>query len=313
MSKRTRKLRQPFETAAFRLALAVIPRLPRRAILALACLAGALGPELDWRGRRTGLANLDLAFGATKTARQKRRILRGAYRTMALTFLDVIWFGRDSAGRLDRYVSLDASAEQLLCSRRQIFVTAHFGNWEAAGQLMARRGFPLHSIAMPVKNSRVNQLLIERREITGQRIIPREGALRRLIGLLRADCKVAFLADQNTAPNEGGTWALFFGLSVPVTAAPAALAVKTGTEILTGFCAPCAGGHYRIYGTGRIDPSDTGGGDPAQEITQKIQAALESEIRRSPEHWLWMYKRWKLIPAGEQPQRFPFYARPVDA
>jgi lauroyl/myristoyl acyltransferase len=275
----------------------------------MAWLTGTLGFLFDSRGRKIGLANLQIAYGESKTEAEKKRILRSAYITMARTFLDVIWFGTRPEKRLPRYVEMEDSMQKLFCSKNQICVTAHFGNWEVVGQMMALNGFPLHSIAMPVKNPEVNRLLIARREVTGQKIIPREGALRKLLGVLRNNGKTAFLVDQNTDPDEGGIWADYFGLPVAVTPAPAALAVKTGSEILIGFCAPLRGGRYRVYITETFAPPESGGEEPIRELTQQILAAIEREVRKHPEHWLWMYKRWKKRNRSVVNQeRYPFYA-----
>lgn len=304
-----RKSRRPFETAAFRFGLAVIPRLPRRAILDMARFGGTLGLLFDARGRRIGRTNLNIAFGETKTAVEKRMILRSAYTTMVRTFLDVIWFGTDSENRLKKYVELDRSTEPFLCPKSQICITAHFGNWEIIGQMTALHGFPLQSIAMPVKNPEVDRLLIERREITGQKIIPREGALRKLLSVLRTGGKIAFLVDQNTKESEGGLWVNYFGLPVPVTSAPAALSAKTGSEMLIGFCAPLRGGHYRVYLTETIPPPADSSKETVQALTQQILAAIENEVRNHPEHWLWMYKRWKAVKPGDDRAHYPRYGK----
>lgn len=318
MSKAAKRARRrPFETAAFRFGLAVVPRLPRRAVLGLAWLGGNLGFLFDSRGRRIGRENLNVAFRNEKNVAfrneknpaKKQAILRAAYITMSRTFLDVIWFGTDSEERLRKYVELDASAEPFLHPKNQICITAHFGNWEIVGQMTALHGFPLHSIAMPVKNPEVDRLLIERREITGQTIIPREGALRKLLSILRNNGKTAFLVDQNTKESEGGIWVDYFGLPVPVTSAPAALAAKTQSEILIGFCAPLRGGHYRVYRTKTIAPPADSTPETIHALTQQILAAIETEVRARPEHWLWMYKRWKTIKPGDDRARYPRYYR----
>jgi lauroyl/myristoyl acyltransferase len=311
MSPLYRHLRRPFETAAFRLALATVARLPRRAVLGLAWLGGSLGFCFDRRGRAVGLANLELAFGPAKTAAEKRAILKAAYITMARTFLDVIWFGTRSAERLSRYVEPDPTLQPLLCNKNQICITAHFGNWETVGQMMALHRFPLHSIAMPVKNPAVDRMLIARREVTGQKIIPRQGALRKLLGVLRDQGKAAFLVDQNTSEKHGGIWVNYFGLPVPVTPAPAALAARTGSELFVGFCAPQPGGRYRVYVTDRFLPPAPGDEAAVHALTQQVLTAIENEVRRHPEHWLWMYKRWKKIRPGTAPDRYPFYAKPA--
>jgi len=308
MAKAYRVLRRPFETAAFRAGLAVIPRLPRRAILGLAWLGGNLGFIFDRRERRVGLANLDIAFGDSKSAAAKKKILRQSFITFSRTLLDAIWFGSRCEERLIRYVEFDGSLEPLLCKKNQICITAHFGNWEVIGLMMAMRGFPLHTIAMPVKNPAVDRLLIERREVTGQKIIPRNGALRKLLGVLRNDGKTAFLVDQNTEESESGIWVDYFGLPVPVTPAPAALSAKTGSEMFIGFCAPQRGGRYRVYVTEAIKPPENADEETTRALTQQILSAVEREVRNHPEHWLWMYKRWKIVKLGTSPDRYPWYA-----
>lgn len=309
--KKQREKLRPFETAAFRAGLAVIPRLPRRAVLILAWLGGQLGYRFNSAGRTVGLANLDLAFGGSKTATEKQAILRAAHVTMIRTFLDVIWFGTDSEKRLEKYVELDDSVQPFLHHKNQICITAHFGNWEVLGLMMAVKGFPFHSIAMPVKNPDIDRLLIARREITGQKIIPREGALRKLLGVLRSNGKTAFLVDQNTKEREGGIWVDYFGLPVPVTPAPAALAIKTGTEIVVGFCAPLRGGRYRVYASETIQPPEKSGDETTAALTQQMISAIEREVRARPEHWLWMYKRWRTVKPGTDPSRYPDYRSPA--
>lgn len=308
MAKAYRKFRRPLETAALRLTLATVPLLPRPALLCLARTGGLLGYCLDRRGRRIGQANLNLAFGDSKTPAEKKTILKKSFITFTRTLLDVIWFGKKSEQRLKKYVHLDESLNPLFCKKNQVCITAHFGNWETIGQMMALKGFELHSIAMPVKNKSVDRLLIERREVTGQKIIPRTGALRKLLSVLRNDGKAAFLVDQNTEKDEGGIWGDFFGLSVPVTPAPAAMAAKTHSEIFIGFCEPHPAGHYRVYVTERIQPPEEAGPEATAKLTQQILSAIEREVSKKPEHWLWMYKRWKKINRPEDSERYPFYA-----
>ena len=252
-------------------------------MLGLAQAGGRLGYCFDRRGRRIGLANLEVAFGDQKSSREKKRILRTAYITMTRTFLDVIWFGRHPAKRLEKYVAIDESMERFFCKKSQIWITAHFGNWEVSGQVMALKGEPFHGIAMPVKNPEVNRLLLQQREVTGQKIIPRKGALRKLLGVLRNNGKIAFLVDQNTDEKEGGVWVDFFGLPVPVTSAAAALAARIGSEILIFFCVPQRGGRYRVYTTETFAPPSDTGNEAAQRLTQQILSSIEREIRNHPD------------------------------
>jgi lauroyl/myristoyl acyltransferase len=308
MSRQSRKFRRPFETTAFRIALILIPLLPRKAVLALAYISGALGMRFDRSGCRIGRANLSVAFGNTKTSAETNQILKESYITMARTFLDIIWFGRHTKKRLNRYVEIAESAKPAFCKKNQIFITAHFGNWELLGLIMAMKGFPLHSIAMPVKNPTVDRLLTRQRQVNGQQIIPREGALRKLLNVLRNDGKAAFLVDQNTPEKQGGIWVKFFGLPVPITPAPAALATKTASEIFIGFCKPLSNGHYHVYATDRINPNEDGEKETVQQVTQQVLSIIEREIRSHPGNWLWTYKRWKYVLKIAGSTDWPFYS-----
>ncbi len=308
MAKLHRQIRAPFERGAIHLAMALFPRLPRCSVLALAQVAGRMGYHLDRRGRRFGQANLDIAFGDTKSPAEKKQILKTSFITMTRTLIDTFWFAHKPAKRLDKYVDVDESAMVFFEPKAHICITAHFGNWEILGQMSGHMGRPLSSIATPVKNETVNKHFIRAREATGQKIIPREGALRKLIKVLREGGKTAFLADQNTSEAEGGIWIDCFGLPAQVTAAPAALSGRTQTEILMGFCMPQPGGRYRVYATEKFMPPETVNEETVRTLTQEINAATEREIRTHPQYWLWMYKRWKTKKPGEESAGYPFYS-----
>jgi len=304
-----RQIRAPFERGAIHLAMALIPRLSRRGVLGLANLSGFLGYHLDRRGRQIGTANLNVVFGKRKSPAEKKRILKTSFITMARTLLDTFWFAHRSAERLEKYVEIDPSSLVFFEPKAHICITAHFGNWEIIGQMSGHKGRPLSSIATPVKNEIVNKHFIRAREATGQKIIPRNGALRKLIKVLREGGKTAFLADQNTSEHEGGIWVDFFGLPAQITAAPALLAGRTGTEILIGFSTPLPGGRYRVYAAKTFQPPLETGEASVRKLTEEIARATEEEIRNYPECWLWMYKRWKKIKPGSEPAGYPFYSQ----
>lgn len=311
MSKRTRKLRRPFERAAIHLAMAVLPRLPRRGILALAWIGGLAGYCFDVRSRRIGKANLDVAFSDLKSAAEKRRILRRSFVCMTRTLMDTFWFSHHPDTRLETYIEIDPSLKGLFQDKAQLILTAHFGNWESIGQICGHSKLNIHSIAAPVKNDTVNKYLIRAREATGQKIIPKNGALRKLLSVLRKRGKAGFLADQNTPEKDGGIWVDFFGLPATVTAAPALLSARTGAEILMTFSRPLPGGRYRIYVTEVFDaPQDTDK-KSSRDLTDAFTRATEKEILKHPECWLWMYKRWKNKKPGGESAGYPWYTNPV--
>jgi Kdo2-lipid IVA lauroyltransferase/acyltransferase len=309
--KRIKIIRKSLEAPFTRLALAVIPRLPRGAVLGLARAMGNAGYWLSTRTRRLGLTNLDLAFGDTKTVAQKKRILRESLRNFALVILDLLWFSQDSVARMDRWFEAAPSLQKLTASSvAHVGVTGHFGNWEMTGRYIARSTGSLMSVAMPLKNPAVDRLLQEAREKNGQQIIERKGALRKLVRCLKSGGTVGLLLDQNTSPQEGGVFADFFGLPAAVSSAAGLLASMTGAEIFFAYALPCADGTYRGEMPHMISPEEITAMDRdgrVMELTQHITGFYEEAIRARPECWLWSYKRWRYVPEGMSPEKFPFY------
>lgn len=307
------RLRQALEAPAMRLGLAVVPRLPRRAALALARALGDGAYLFSARSRRLGLANLDLAFGDSKTPAEKRRILRASLRNFSLTMLDLLWFSRDSAARMERWFEAAPSMRESLAQpAARVGVTGHFGNWELTGRYWALRTGAMMSVAMPLKNPAVDVLLQRARQDNGQQVVAREGALRKLVKFLRAGGTVGLLLDQNTAPDEGGTFVEFFGKPVAVSPAAGLLAPMTGAEILFGYALPRPDGSYLGETPHAIPPAEIAALDratAARELTQRITEFYEEAIRARPECWLWSYKRWRHVPPGMPKDGFPYYAK----
>jgi KDO2-lipid IV(A) lauroyltransferase len=288
-------------------ALRLLPLLPRRGIVALAGALGNLAWLLARRDRRVALANLDLAFGSSLSRGQKRLIARQVFRNFAQTVLDYFWFSRHRSERIARWVVMDDSVAFWFGKGALVAVTAHFGNWEILGQIAAIRGAPLHSVAKPVKNPAIDARVNRLREESGQRIIPRDGALKTLVKVLRENGVVALLLDQDTREAEGGVFVDFFGVPAPVSSAAASLASKFRVPILPAFCRHEGGGRYRCYAREALLPEALQGLS-AGEITARIARVLESEIRSDPGQWLWTYKRWKRRQPGVDAARYPFYA-----
>ena len=298
------------EVGLVRVAFLLVPVLPRSVIVTLARCFGTMGYFLAAGTRRIGLANLDMAYGAALPQAQKRRILRDSFRTFALVILDLFWFGRRTRQRIAAWVDVDPSFDRYTAQKPMIAVTAHVGNWEVLGLTAALRGSESATVAAEIKNPAVELMLNRVRQATGQKLVERRGAVRSLLKELRGGGTVALVLDQNTAPEEGGVFVDFFGSPVPVSAAGAALAAKTGAGIVLVFCVPEARGRYRVSALPRMHVK-LGDPDAIREGTRALARGIEAEIRRHPGQWLWTYKRWKYIPRGVPREKYPFYAHYV--
>ena len=306
-----RRVRRPFETGGFILLKILIPLLPRGAVVGIAKIAGQLAWLLPLREKQIGLKNIDAVFGDTKTTAEKRFILTRSFATFTQTMLDVFWFSKNSEKRILKYTEIDSSFEPFFQDKANICITAHFGNWELIAQTISIRGTNLSSIAATVKNKTVDRILIEQREKTGQTIIPQKGALRTLIARLRKKGKVGFVLDQTTSEKEGGIRVDFLGQPTRVSSAPAALAYRTGTEILFAFNQPLPNGKYLLYSTRSLHPpafdKEQDSDQMAKELTQQIMDITAEEIRTHPEYWLWSYKHWRRTEGRTYPDTYPNY------
>ncbi len=300
------------EYVALVFGLGWIPFLPRPAVLFLARLCGFIGFRFSKKLRQVSLENLRLVFGDSLSPEEKNALLRRCYRHFALLVLDIIWFTRNPAERMAKWITWDASTDSLFKKEAQLLLTAHYGNWETVGQAFAACGQPIFSVAAPLKNKPVDDLFVRLRQKTGQKIIPQQGAARKLLQGLKSGAKLAVLLDQNTRPRDGGIFVDFFGLPVPVSSAPAALAVKTGAPVITAVCVPDDQGVYTVT-VHDVLKSNSDAENPVADLTGRMTRSMESVIRSRPEYWCWMYKRWHYIPEGADPARFPAYARPVEA
>ena len=311
--ERIRALRRPFETGGFIVLKTLIPLLPRWGITALSRMAERLAMTLPIREKRIGLKNMDAVFGDSKSPAEKRRILQTSFATFCQTMLDVFWFAKNPEKRIARYVDFEESPgkQHLFKDQAAICITAHIGSWEVMGQTAALHGIDLASIAATVKNPAVDRILIQQRERTGQTIIPQKGALRTLIARFRKNGKAAFVLDQKTAAKDGGVVVDFLGLPMPVSSAPAALAIRTGTDIIFGFCLPTSNGRYSLqvpkFITADEFPTEPDADEAARILTQRIMNEVSEEIRKHPQFWLWSYKHWRRTSGGSYPENYPSY------
>lgn len=302
-----RKVRDVIEYVPVWLALELVPRLSRRAVLILADVLGALCYTFCSRLRMVAWANLNAAYGDTLAPIQKRRVARDSFRTCARALLDTFWFSRDTAGRLAAYVRVADSFAARMESGPGIVVTAHFGNWDLLGMLLGTHVPGISHVVAEIENPLVNGLLTRIRSGTGQTVVFQEGAVRKLFKALRAGGSTGLVIDQNTKPERGGLFVEFFGLPAGMSGAAGALARRLDVPLSPLFCVYEGEGRYLAYAAAGLD--DVSASDSLEDVTQRIACLIEAEIRLRPGQWLWMYKRWKYIAPDTERRRYPFYAR----
>lgn len=284
--------------------LGVLPRPVSRAV----CEVLALGSYYIWpRLRQVGLFNLGLAF-PDMPERTRRRVLFQAFRNFGRMLADFASFPGLNRGNIDRLIVYDGFEHYQAArdrGRGVIFLTGHFGNWELSSFAHSLYGYPLNFTVRQMDNPLLDALITRYRTLSGGRPVEKNDFARRALQALKQGEAVGVLMDTNMLAGEGIFVELLDRLACTTTA-PARLARKTGAALVLGLAIwDRALGKYRL----RFEPVDwIEDEDTEEEIrrnTAHFTKLLEGYIRRYPDQWLWVHRRWKTRPPGEPPL-YPF-------
>ncbi|MBI3485292.1 MAG: lysophospholipid acyltransferase family protein [Acidobacteria bacterium] len=301
-------MRRGLEFVAAWLALKTLGILPRPLARGVGALITRLAFFLRPPLRRAAVFNLRLAFPDLSDA-ERRRILRSLVRQVGWMAGEFAQFPRYTRARIERIVVLDGfenfDAAQRL-GKGVLFLTGHASAWELAPFAQALYGYPLHFLVRPIDNSRVEALVNRYRCLSGNTPIEKNKSARAMLQILRAGGTIGVLIDQNTSLEEG-VFVDFFGVPACTTSGLARIALRTEAAVVPGFL--FWDEHMRKYRL-RFEPAIElqRTGDEERDIrenTARFTRAVEDYVRRHPDQWLWVHKRWRTRPPDEKPI-YPF-------
>lgn len=286
--------------AAYQAVSVVLFLMPRPAVLAVGRGLGRLFYRLSPRHRRIALDNLEIAFGKEKTARDREAIARASFGHFGQVTLETIQFAHYSRDRIQDLIEIEGREhlERALARGKGVLAfSAHYGNWETIGPALFSIG-PLHGIVRHLDNRLVDRRLTDFRRRMGGVVIDKMGAARPITRALKSGGIMIILIDQNVLRHEA-VFVDFFGRQAATTPGLASFHILTGAPLVPVFCLP-RGRRFvwrilpplEIPLTGRRE-------EDVLKITQFCTKMIEDQIRRAPEWWLWMHKRWNARPAGE--------------
>ena len=254
---------------------------------------------IDGRHRRIAERNLALAFGK-RTDKERTEITRSVFRNLGRVMAEFSYIPRLNEKNVGRYIWLEGE-ENFHRAREKgkgvLFLTAHFGNWEwmtAAFPILFR--CPCHVIVRPLDSKFLDGLVERLRTFTGNRIVPKEKSMGRIMRLLREGEVVGVLLDQNVAWQEG-VFVNFLGELACTNAGLALLALKSGAPVIPVFNIRQADGRYRVVMEPEIPIIKTGDKDSdVEKNTALFTSVIERYVREYPDHWFWLHQRWKTRP-----------------
>jgi KDO2-lipid IV(A) lauroyltransferase len=213
---------------------------------------------------------------------------------LAVSFARFPQITRDNVKQWITYEGFENFENARRRGRGVLIATAHLGNWELSAFAHAYLAAPMDIVVRPLDNAKIDSLVEKRRALSGNHIIEKKDAARGILRALAAGDAVGILIDQNTTPDEG-VFIDFFGVKACAGSAFVKLAHHTGAAVVPGYAVWSENDkRYALH----FEPEVEMSGD-VQQDTQQVHARLEAAIRKYPDQWLWIHRRWKTRPEGE--------------
>ena len=276
--------------------------LPRGWARAAGAGLGALAFLLTARLRRTGERNLQIAYSESDAAWRKG-VVRELYRNLGLHLAEFCVMSRytpERARAFIRYAGLEHYLAARDAGRGVLVVTGHLGLWELSSFYHSLAGYPMSMVIRRLDNPLVDRLVNGIRCLHGNTVLHKDDFARGLLGAMRRGETVGILMDTNMTPPQG-VFADFFGTPASTASGLARVAMRTEAAMLPGFLTWREEEKKYVLEFGeRLELVRTGNDE--QDIvtnTQICTTAIESWVRRYPEQWLWVHRRWKTRPPGE--------------
>jgi KDO2-lipid IV(A) lauroyltransferase len=265
--------------------------------------------RVDKRHRQVGLDNLRMAFGDQYSEAERDTIIRGVYRHFCRMVMEMLHMPRKLHPMTWRnritLVSYTPLLDRLIQGGPLIMLSGHFGNWEMAGYLFGLYGFPPNSVARTLDNPYLDRFVRSFRERTGQRMITKKGGSDEILEVLNQGGVLSFLADQDAGQN--GMYVDFFGRPASTHKSIAILALQHNAPVAVGYARRVGPGfRYEVGCEVIIEPGEFNGSrDDVKLLTQRFTTAIEAIVRRDPEQYLWLHRRWKHQPKARARGRRP--------
>lgn len=250
------------------------------------------------RLRRTAMRNLEMALPEL-SGELREEIVEGVFRSLARRLLTLACLPRINRNNISRWIRLEGfeNFEKAMAKGRGVLVaTAHLGDWELSAHAHALLSGPMYVVVRPLDNPWLDRLVERRRTLAGNRIIDKKQFARGILKALSANQAVGILIDQNTSADQG-VFVDFFGIPACSHAGLPRLAAHSGAPVIAGFALWDEQEKRYVL---RFYPEIPMSGDIRADAA-RLQSFLEDIIRRHPEQWLWVHRRWKTRPPGQPP------------
>src|SRR5579871_5490537 len=256
------------------------------------------------RLRRVGQRNLELALPEL-SSKARRKILRRVFRNLGWQMVEFCRMPRYTAENTRGWIRTEGLPHYLGAQakgRGVLVLTGHLGGWELSSFYHSLMGHPMGMVIRRLDNRLLDEYVNRIRCLHGNRVLHKDEFARSLLTAMHAGETVGILMDTNMTPPQG-VFVEFFGHAACTASGLARVALKTGAAVLPGFMLwePSEKKYVLHFGS-QIHFTETGQTETdVLAATQICNDVLESWIRRYPDQWLWIHRRWKTRPPGEPP------------
>ena len=281
-------------------ALSIIARrIPLRAVRAIGIFFGEWGWHVLRDHRNRAMANIAIAF-PDWPEEKRRETIRHMFHHIGQSILELLWLPNLDRKTLERTTEIHDEHfidEALASGRGTLIFTAHCGNWEWLAATVTLLGHPLTVLQRERDEPDLNRFIMRLRSRFGMRAIGRksETSALEMFRALRKGELLAFLIDQNIRAES--VKVPFFGRPALTPVGPARLAVRAEAPVMICFIER-RGGKQIVHFQKAFTSSDP------YEITARLTAAIEEQVRRAPEQWVWFHNRWKERPRWDRSEQF---------
>ncbi len=303
MPKKRSKFQNKAELLAVRSLLGAIGALPLETSMRFGKSVGRFlakrFPKLQSAARR----NLEIALPGL-SAEEKEKIVRGTFESLGRHLGFVSHFRKFKHEDIRNLIEVVGKEENFdkgfATGRGVLFFTGHFGSWEVFNLLAPAFGYGMNILVRRIDNSLVENFVDKMRTRFGSVTLDKTKSARKMFRVLENGEILGILADLNAQEKEG-VFVDFFGVPASTTTSIAKLALKTGAVVLPAFAVwEESKKKYVVYLEPPIEYEKTGNTDEdIKNLTQKITKTVEKYVRKYPEQWLWIHKRWNTRPKGE--------------
>jgi len=270
---------------------------PRKISLFAGAILGKTAYYVIPQARKEAFNNLKLAFPRLKI-NTYRKICLKVFESIGRNSSDAVRLPKMNWKEIEKMVRTEGM-ERLEKAYAQgkgvIVITGHIGNFELLATYVSLRGYKVSVIGRELYDPRLNKLLVRSREKAGVHNIPTTANIKEVIKALNSGRILGILMDQDSSRVRGIS-VNFFGKPARTPVGAIILALKLYSPIVPMAIVQTREGDYKIIVREEIKPN--AGKDKEENIlylTQKCTDFLEEVIRRHPDQWVWMHKRWRKL------------------